>query len=145
MAQAKRHQPLVDLRHRRTAYSPASPWPLCPAPLLVATPLHCRPPSEDQPVEWGLRVVTDTQAKITDTTTSLEADGDTYNTSGPTYHHSTPSTGRKSWRGMAAAVETPPGIKFSSTIKRAPTEQRRQRRTLVETSATIDSPGQSHP
>jgi hypothetical protein len=25
--------------------------------------------------------------------------------------------GRKPWRGMAAAVETPPGIRFSGTIK----------------------------
>ncbi|CAD6224157.1 unnamed protein product [Miscanthus lutarioriparius] len=52
-----------------------------------------------------------------DTTTSLETDSDTYNTSGPTYPHSTPSTGRKPWRGMVAAVETPPGIRFSGTIK----------------------------
>jgi hypothetical protein len=50
-------------------------------------------------------------------TTSLEADGDTYNTSGPMYRHSTSSKGRKPWSGMAAAVETPPGIRFTCTIK----------------------------
>jgi hypothetical protein len=33
------------------------------------------------------------------------------------YHHSTPSMGRKPWRGMATAVETPPDIRFSGTIK----------------------------
>jgi hypothetical protein len=52
-----------------------------------------------------------------DMATSLETEGDTYITSGPTYHHSTPSTGRKPWRGMAAAVGTPPAIRFSGTIK----------------------------
>jgi hypothetical protein len=50
-------------------------------------------------------------------TTSLKADGETHITFGPTYHHSTPSTGRKPWRGMAAVVETPPDIRFSGTIK----------------------------
>ena len=52
-----------------------------------------------------------------DTATSIETDGDTYNNSGPMYHHLTPSMGRKPWRGMAAAVETPPDIRFSGTIK----------------------------
>jgi hypothetical protein len=52
-----------------------------------------------------------------DIATSLEADGDTYSTSGPTYHHSTLSTGRKPWRGMAVAAEIAPDIRFSSTIK----------------------------
>ena len=49
--------------------------------------------------------------------TSLETDGDTYNTSRPTYHHSTPSMGRKPWRGIVEAVETPPNIRFYGTIK----------------------------
>jgi hypothetical protein len=52
-----------------------------------------------------------------DMATSLETEGDTYITSGPTYHHSTLSTGRKPRRRMAAAVGTPPGIRFSGTIK----------------------------
>jgi hypothetical protein len=47
-----------------------------------------------------------------DTATPLETNDDTYNTSEPTYHHSMPSTWRKPWRGMVAAVETPPGIRF---------------------------------
>jgi hypothetical protein len=52
-----------------------------------------------------------------DTAISHEADGDTYSTSGATYHHSTSSMGRKPWRGMAAAVKTPLGIRFFGTIK----------------------------
>jgi hypothetical protein len=53
-------------------------------------------------------------------------------TSEPTYHHPTPSTGRNPWRGMTAAVEHHPTFDILTPPRRAPTEQRRQRRTLVE-------------
>jgi hypothetical protein len=51
-----------------------------------------------------------------DTTTSLKADGETQHirTHVPPFNA---VHGEKPWRGMAAAVKTPPGIRFSSTIK----------------------------
>jgi hypothetical protein len=52
-----------------------------------------------------------------DTVTSLGPMVTSSSTSRPTCHHPTPSTGRKPWRGMAAAVETPLDICFSGTIK----------------------------
>jgi hypothetical protein len=81
-----------------------------------------------------------------DTTTSLEVDGETHRTYGLTYHHSTPSTGRKPWRGMAAAVEIPPGIRFSGTIKEsadgAETPEEDTRRIVNQRPKAKD---QSHP
>jgi len=54
-----------------------------PAPLLVAMPLHCRPPSEGPPSGMGTkRGEGHTNHSLPDTTVSFEVDGDTYGTSG---------------------------------------------------------------
>jgi hypothetical protein len=42
----------------------------------------------------------------------------------------------RDWRGMVAAVEHHPKFDILTPSRRAPTEQRRQRRTLVETTTT---------
>jgi hypothetical protein len=80
-----------------------------------------------------------------DMTTSLEADDDTYGTSRPTYHHSMSSTGRKPWKKTAVAVETPPGIRFSGTIKESADGAETPEEDTRRTSATTNGQGQSHP
>jgi hypothetical protein len=46
---------------------------------------------------------------------------------------------------MAAAVEHHPAFDILTPSRRAPTKQRRQRRTLVETTTTTYSQAQPHP
>jgi len=53
-----------------------------PAPLLVATPFHCRPPPEGPPNEMGTkRGEGHANHNLPDTTISFEVDGDTYSPS----------------------------------------------------------------
>jgi len=91
-------------------------------------------------VEWGLRVVTDMQAqdhrtrrpplKLMVTPTTLPGPHTTIQRRPWGENHG--GEWRQRWKHH-------PTFDFLAPSRRAPTEQRRQRRTLVETSTTIDS------